>query len=124
MIGDLLLTHLLIRGVLAVTNLDKRQKPVQMPLLAFERYLQRDHLIVDDFRSNDVLAMTSAFPIVLERRGGHRIVDVFLDLGNVLGSYGKIYFRIYILRDRHATNVVQRLRFRSLLFREKRFMLF
>src|SRR5690242_5063257 len=70
--------RLVLRRVLDVAYLDKRQQPVEMPSLALERDPERDHPVVDQLAGDDLAVLRGLLRLI---EGGcrHLGVDVVVD---------------------------------------------
>ena len=66
-----------------ITDLDKGQQSVKMPMLTFKRDVQRDHPIVNDF-SSDYLLTWPLRVFVVEPCCSHLSVYIGVDVFDVL----------------------------------------
>nr|DAO38692.1 MAG TPA: hypothetical protein [Caudoviricetes sp.] len=94
-----------------------------MPLLVFCRNIVSDHPIVDELRRNGILR-TASFFVVSQICGGHRILDVFVDVLEILDSESGEHSRINVTIDYHTTNIIVHFILTLDSFGKKRFVVF
>lgn len=121
--GDFTSTHLLRLRLLDVADSDQREQPVEMPCLTYERYLERDHPVVDELCCDDIPALWSSRWLA-EPRGSHLGIDVLVDVLDVFFRQLTPNLVGHVGSSRHDLDVVENLFDRFLGSTQERLFVF
>src|SRR4029077_18654960 len=115
--------HLLRWSVLEVADSDQGQEPVQMPVLALERNVQRDHPVVDQLCCDDLPSGSWSIPLIEPGRrhlGVYVLVD-FVEFQGPQPGNDIVWRRI---AESHHADVIQDVLVRQRLRAQERDFVF